>query len=209
MKLKKIIPADIDSLIVDVRGQKVILDAALASIYGVSTKALNQAIKRNAKRFPPDFMFRLIPDEAETAYRSRSQTVTSNRSQFVTGSQKHRDPRFLPYAFTEHGAIMAANVLNTTRAVDMSVFVVRAFLKMRSTLKDTRELAQKLSALEQELKGRLDLHEAAIVDVLQRIMRILEPPAEAPAPGPPQREMGFHIREAAVPYRVRKKFPRL
>ena len=195
MKLKKISPANIDSLIIEVRGEKVILDASLASVYGVSTKALNQAIKRNARRFPPDFVFRLTIEETEAL----------NRSQFVTGSQKHRDPRSLPYAFTEHGAIMAANVLNSTRAVDMSVFVVRAFLKMRSALKDTGDWAQKLAALEQELKARLDIHEAAIVDVLQRIMRILDPPPEPPAPEPPKPEIGFHMREEPPPYRQTRR----
>lgn len=101
---------------------------------------------------------------------------------------------------------MAANILRSTRASQMSVFVVRAFLKMRAALRDTRELAQKLSALEQELKGRLDLHEAAIVEVLQRIMRILDPPAELPAPPePPKPQIGFHIREKVPPYRTRRK----
>jgi len=98
----------------------------------------------------------------------------------VTGSQKHRDPRYLPYAFTEHGAIMAANVLNSPRATQMSVFVVRAFVRMRAAFKDSWELAQKLALLEQELKTRLDIHEAAIVDVLQRIIKVLDPPPPPP-----------------------------
>jgi hypothetical protein len=112
-------------------------------------------------------------------------------------------PPVLPRAFTAHGAIMAANVLNSHRAVQMSVFVVRAFVKMRATFADTRDLARKLSALEQELKGRLDIHEAAIVDVLQRIMKVLDPPP--PPPEPPSPEIGFHVREEAVRYRVRRK----
>jgi hypothetical protein len=112
----------------------------------------------------------------------------------------------LPRAFTEHGAIMAANVLNSRRAVQMSVFVVRAFVKMRGTFADTRDLAKKLGALEQEIKGRLDIHEAAIVDVLQRIMKILDPPS--PPPEPPPTEIGFHVREEAVRYRIRWKAPR-
>jgi hypothetical protein len=120
----------------------------------------------------------------------RPQIVTrSNRSQIVTGSQKHRDPRFLPYAFTEHGAIMAANVLNSMRAVQMSVFVVRAFVKMRGVFADTRDLARKLAALEKELKGRLDVHEATIVTILQRVMDVLDP---SPASPPPKRRrIGF------------------
>lgn len=89
------------------RGQRILLDVELARLYGVPTKALNQAVKRNRERFPDDFLFRLSRQEAEAC----------DRSQSVTGSQKHRDPRFPPYAFTEHGAIMAATVLNSPRAV--------------------------------------------------------------------------------------------
>ncbi len=187
--------ADIAALIVEVRGQKVILDADLARIYGVSTKVLNQAVKRNHERFPQDFLLRLTVAEAAEAQTLRSQIVTSN--------EKRGGRRYLPYAFTEHGAIMAANVLNSAQAVQMSVFVVRAFLKMRSALSDTRDLTRKLAAVETELKSRLDVHEAAIVDVLQRIMRILDPPPGPPAPLPP--EMGFHVKEDAVPYRVGRK----
>ena len=95
---------------------------------------------------------------------------------------------------------MAANVLNSERAAQMSVFVVRAFVKMRSAFTDTRELARKLTALESELKSRLDVHEAAIVEVLQRIMRIIDPPPPPPEPPPPG--IGFHVREDPVPYRL-------
>jgi hypothetical protein len=122
-----------------------------------------------------------------------SQTVTlpagtaGDRSQIVTGFQKHRDPRFPPYAFTEHGDIMAANVLNSSRAVQMSLFVVRAFVKMRRAFSDTRELARKLAALEKELKSRLDTHEVAIVEVLRRVMDIFDPP-----PQPEPKRIGFH-----------------
>jgi len=205
--MKNLAPPNIDSLITTVRGQKVILDAELARIYGVPTKALNQAVKRNQDKFPEDFLFRLTPQEAQEARRavrvSAVPEVTSNRSQTVTGSQKHRDPRYLPYAFTEHGAIMAANVLKSARATQMSVFVVRAFVKMRSAFKDSRQLGQKLALLEQELKVRLNIHEAAIVEVLQRIMKILDPPPPPPEPPPP--EIGFHIREDTVPYRIKRK----
>jgi len=222
----------IDSLIVEVRGQKVILDSDLASIYGVPTRRLNEQVKRNARRFPQDFLFRLTVEEMEQCLRSRSQFVTLKRgrsmegpatdakrppvasaspgpilkSQIATSSFTHGGRRKLPYAFTEHGSIMAANVLNSPRAVDMSVFVVRAFVKMRSAFKDSRQLAQKLALLEQELKIRLNIHEAAIVDVLQRIMRVLAPPPPPPEPPPPQ--IGFHVREDSVPYRIRKKAAR-
>jgi hypothetical protein len=108
------------------------------------------------------------------------------RSQFVTASK--RNTRYLPFAFTEHGALMASNILNSPQAVQMSVFVIRAFIKMRGLLTDTRELAKKLASLETELKSRLDSHETAIIEVLQRVMLLLDPP-----PGPDTtKEMGFH-----------------
>jgi ORF6N domain len=183
---------NIDSLIVEIRGQRVILDADLARLYGVPTKALNQAVKRNGARFPEDFLFKLTAEEIKQL----------NRSQIVTSNQGRGGRRYSPHAFTEHGAIMAANILNSTRAAQMSVFVVRAFVKMRSLLTDTRELARKLAALEQELKGRLDVHEAAIVEFMQRIMKILDPPPPPPEPPPP--EIGFHVKEDAMPYRVKR-----
>ena len=192
-------PPSVESLIVTLRGQKVILDADLARIYGVPTRALNQAVKRNLGRFPLDFLFRATAEELDGM---RSQfVIASDRSQ--TGTASKRNVRHLPYAFTEHGAIMAANVLNSARAVEMSVFVVRAFVKMRSAFSDSRELAQKLVLLEQELKIRLNVHEAVIVDVLQRIMKILDPPPPPPVPPPP--EIGFHVKEDAVPYRTKRK----
>jgi hypothetical protein len=135
--------------------------------------------------------------EAEDIQRSRSQIVILKRGQNI---------KYLPAAFTEHGAIMAANVLNSPRATQMSVFVVRAFVKMRAAFKDSRQLAEKLALLEQELKLRLNTHEAAIVDVLQRIMKILDPPPPPSEPPPP--EIGFHIREDAVPYRIRRRAAR-
>jgi hypothetical protein len=171
--------ADISSLIRTIRGQKVILDFDLARIYDVPTKALNQAVKRNAKRFPPDFLFQLTAEEAD-----------SLRSQFVTlksGRGQHR--KFLPYAFTENGAIMASNVLNSPEAVRMSVFVVRAFVQMRELLGSTKELAKQLADLEKKLTARLDGHEVAIVDVLRRVMEILDPPP--PPPEMPRRQIGF------------------
>lgn len=158
--LEKITPA-----IVYFRGKAVILDSDLARIYGVNTKALNQAVKRNRKRFPSDFMFRLLPHE-----------LAKNRSQIVTGTKKHRDPRFRPFAFTEQGAIMAANVLNSVAAARMSVFVVRAFVRMRAMLSSNKGLAEELKKLERKLTGRLDAHETAIVDVLRRLIKLFDPP---------------------------------
>jgi len=185
----------IDGMIRTIRGVRVMLDRDLAKIYGVPTKAFNQAVKRNRQRFPEDFMFRLTQEEAKALQASRSQTVTSSqrkdllRSQFVTSNQRG-GPRYLPYAFTEYGALMAANILNSTRAVQMSIFVVRAFAKMREALRGTPELARKLAALEKKLTGRLDVHEAAIVEVLREVMQILRPPP--PPPEPPRRRIGFH-----------------
>lgn len=167
----------LDELIREVRGQKVMLDFDLALVYDVETKSLNRAVKRNADRFPKDFMFQISSHEWNNL-----------KYQIGTSSSGHGGRRRLPYAFTEHGAIMAANVLNSARAVQMSVFVVRAFLKMRALLGDKRELAQKLASLEKELKKRLDVHEAVIVTILQRVMEIIDPPA---MPQPPKPSIGF------------------
>ncbi len=171
----------IEPLIHDIRDEKVILDVDLARIYGVATRVLNQAVRRNLEKFPPDFLLRL----------SSAEVKRLNRSQVVIGSQKHRNPRYRPYAFTEHEAIMAANILNSPRAVQMSVYVVRAFIAMRRTLVDTREQARKLAALEKELKERLDVHESAIVTILQRVMDIIDPPLQ---PEPPHKQIGFHTK---------------
>jgi hypothetical protein len=125
----------LDELIREVRGQKVMLDFDLARVYGVETKSLNRAVKRNADRFPKDFMFQMSSNEWRNL-----------KYQIGTSSSGHGGRRRAPYAFTEHGAIMAATVLNSPRAVQMSLFVVRAFLKMRALLGDRRELAQKLAS---------------------------------------------------------------
>jgi hypothetical protein len=182
----------IGSLIRTIRGQKVILDSDLARIYGVPTKVLNQAVKRNLKRFPDDFIFRLSFVELENL-----------RSQFVTSSF-HGGQRYMPYAFTENGAIMAANVLNSPAAVRMSVFVVRAFVQMRDLLGGTKELARQLADLEKKLTARLDVHETVIVDVLRRVMEILDPPPLPPEP--PRRRIGFHVEPEDKPgSKARKK----
>ena len=167
-----------------IRGQKVILDVDLARIYGVTTKRLNEQVKRNAKRFPPDFLFQLTADEADSL-RSQIATLKSGRGQ-------HR--KFLPYAFTENGAVMAANVLNSPAAVRMSVFVVRAFVQMRDLLGGTKELAKQLVDLEKKLTARLDGHEVAIIEVLRRVMDILDPPPPLPPePKQPKRRIGFQV----------------
>jgi len=190
----------LDRLIYEVRGQKVMLYADLASVYGVETGALNRAMKRNQERFPEDFVFRLTAEEFDFL---RCQIGISNvKAQFAT-SQRRGGRRYLPYVFTEHGALMAANVLNSPRATQMSVFVIRAFLKMRAVLSDNRELARKLAALEKELKDRLDVHEAAIVTILQRVMDIIDPPA---MPEPPTKKgIGFQVKESRGRYVARCK----
>lgn len=178
----------VESVIHTIRGERVILDADLARLYGVPTKVLNQAVRRNRDKFPPDFLLELTNAEAVNLQRTRHQEDAISRSQIVT--LKHgRNIKFTPFAFTEHGAIMAANILNSPQAVQMSVFVVRAFIKMRSLLTDTRELAKKLASLEKELTSRLDSHETAISEFMSRIMQLLDPP---PRPEVPAKEMGFH-----------------
>jgi hypothetical protein len=187
----------LDPVILAIRGQNVILDMELARIYGVTTKVFNQAVKRNKRKFPADFMFRLTLKEVENL---RSQIVTSryvfNRSQIVTGS--HGGRRYLPYVFTEHGAVMAANILRSDQAIQMSVFVVRAFIRMRQMLIEQQGLARKLAELEKELTARLDVHEAAINELFRQIKRLLSPPSE---PQPPKKRIGFLLEEPRVPYK--------
>ena len=170
---------DISSVIRTIRGQRVIFDFDLAHIYGAPTNILNKAVKRNLKRFPDDFIFRLTKEELE------------NLKFQIGTSSSHGGRRKPPYAFTENGAIMAANVLNSPEAVRMSVFVVRAVVQMRDLLGGTKELARQLADLEKKLTARLDVHESVIVDVLRRVMEILDPPPLPPEP--PKRRIGFHV----------------
>jgi ORF6N domain len=145
------------------RGHKVLLDAELAELYGVPTKRLNEQVKRNAARFPEDFLFRLTSAEVEGL----------NRSHFATGSQKHRDPRLPPHVFTEHGAIMAAMVLNSPRAVEVSVYVVRAFVRLRDLLTSNRQLARRFAQLEARLDKKLTGHDEAIAAILSAIRQLV------------------------------------
>jgi hypothetical protein len=187
----------IEAMIREIRGTRVMLDSDLAAIYGVPTFRFNEAIKRNRHRFPPDFMFQLTPAEFD---KLRSQMAVTDKcgstrsasvksSQIAMSSRKHRGAAYRPFAFTEYGALQAANVLRSARAVQMSVFVIRAFVKMRETLRGTRDLAKKLAALEKQLTGRLNAHEVAIVHVLQELMQILNPAPEPPEPARPK--IGF------------------
>jgi hypothetical protein len=157
------------------RDHRVLLDAELAALYGVTTKRLNEQVKRNAARFPADFIFRL----------NKTETVALNRSQNATGSQKHCDPRFAPYAFTEHGAIMAATILSSPRAIEMSAYVVRAFVQLREMLASNRELARRFAQLETRLDKKLTIHDEAIAAILSAIRQLMHPPV------PKRRPIGY------------------
>lgn len=156
--------------ILELRGQRVILDRELAALYDVPTGALNRAVKRNAERFPEDFMFQLTPEE--TAELAKSHKRLS----------KFKFARLPPFVFTEHGAIMAASVLNSPRAIEASIFVVRAFVKLRQLLVTHKELALKVA----ELERRLGDHDEAIRGIIAAIKQLMEPP-----PAPPKRKIGF------------------
>ena len=159
-----------------IRNEPVVLDSDLALLYGVETRVFNQAIRRNRHRFPPDFAFPLTKEEWSLV---RSQIVTLKR-----GRGQHR--KYLPWAFTEHGAIMAATILNSERAVAMSVYVVRAFVKMRRELLTNATLEARLENIEKSLLT----HDAALRDVYQKLKPLLLPPPEKP-----RRRIGFHSEE--------------
>lgn len=176
---------DVDRLIITVRGQRVILDSDLAKLYGVSTKVLNQAVKRNKKRFPEDFLFQLERKEAEQWQRSRSQIVTlkhgkNSKSQFAILKQGE-NLKYLPYAFTEHGAMMAANLLKSPKAVAMSVYVIRAFIRLRQFALSVNELAEKLNALEK----KYEKHDHQFKIVFETVRQLMVPPSS------PRRKIGF------------------
>jgi hypothetical protein len=177
-----------------IRGQRVMLDADLARLYGVPTNRLNQQVRRNRDRFPADFMFQLSAAEWEggnllqTATGLRRTSGDSNLPQIAGGSQKHRDPARLPLAFTEHGCLMAANVLRSGRAVEVSVLIVRAFVRMRSALAANAELAATVDKLARQVDrhgGKLAAHEEAILNLLAEIRRLTQ------FPEAPRREIGF------------------
>jgi len=160
-----------------VRGARVMLDSDLAGLYGVTTKRFNEAVKRNEARFPGDFMFALTQDE-----------YGSLRSQFATSKPGRGGRRYAPLAFTEHGAIMAAMVLNSPHAVDMSVHVVRAFVRMREVIAQNDEITSKLFELEQ----RIDSQDESILDIVQAIRQLMTAPSQPPAqPEPSKRRIGF------------------
>lgn len=183
------VTGDVEALIRSIRRRRVILDADLARLYGVTTKALNQAVKRNLNRFPEDFVFRLTASESAVTQQhdlSQEMEVSANkgdRSQTVTGLQKHRDPRFPPLAFTEHGVLMAANTLRSVTAVQMGIFVIRAFVRLCERATANAAILKRLAEIDKALIG----HDAALRDIYRKLMPLLQPP-----PDPPRRRIGFH-----------------
>jgi hypothetical protein len=156
-----------------IRGQKVMLDSDLAELYETPTFRLNEAVKRNRGRFPEDFMFQLTKAEAESL---TSQTAISNRGR---GGR-----RYLPYAFTEHGVAMLSSVLNSERAVQVNILIIRAFVKLREVMATHRDLAQKIEALERKYRE----HDQEIQAIFKAIKKLLEP-----SPQPPRRRIGFAV----------------
>jgi hypothetical protein len=177
-KTKHASPLSVEQIgrsIVILRGHRVLLDSEFARIYGVETRVLNQAVKRNAERFPDDFRFQLTV--AETAA-SRSQSVILKRG-------RGQNIKFLPYAFTEHGAIMAATVLISPRAVEMSIYVVRAFIQLRELIGSNKNLARRLDPLEARIEKKLATNDNAIAAMLSAIRQLMNPPP------PKRRPIGF------------------
>lgn len=164
----------------NIRGQYVILDCDLASLYGVTTKQLNQSVKRNGKRFPADFMFQLDRQEALSLKLTRD----------------YGGRRYSPYAFTEHGSIMAAMILNSQKAVDMSVFIVRTFTRMRCVLLARADLSKRLAEIEKTLLS----HDQAIIELYREIKPLLLPP-----PDLPHSPIGFGLREKLARYEARPR----
>jgi hypothetical protein len=181
----------LDPLIHSIRGQRVILDADLARLYGVTTRRFNEGFRRNRDRFPEDFAFQLTiaefaavrlrpaPSDLQPADLQRN---IQNRSQIATGSQKHRDPRFRPWVFSEHGALMAANVMRSKHAVHMSVFVIRAFVRLREELAANSAILKRLAEIDRTLLQ----HDSALRDIYRKLLPLLQPP-----PDPPRRGIGF------------------
>jgi hypothetical protein len=168
---KSIIPVGkIEQRILLIRGEKVIVDADLAEFYGVPTKRLNEQVKRNRERFPEDFMFQLTPGEKVE--------VVANCDHL----SRLKFSKALPYAFTEHGTIMAASVLNSPRAIEVSVFIVRAFVRLRRTIAEHKELARKMAQFERRLMD----HDDQILSLVQAIRQLM-----SPEPLPKKRRIGF------------------
>jgi hypothetical protein len=160
----------IEKAILLIRGHKVMLDRDLADLYEVSTGSLNQQVRRNLSRFPDDFMFRLTSEEAKA---SRSQIATLKRGQNI---------KFLPYAFTEQGVAMLSSVLNSDRAIEVNIAIMRAFVRLREILSSHKDLSRKLDELERKLGD----HDEKFVLVFEAIRQLMNPPS-----GPTKRRIGF------------------
>ncbi len=180
-----LLPEHVARSILVVRGHKVLLDEQLAGFYGVPTKALVQAVKRNIERFPEDFAFQLTGDEWDVL---KSQLAASNlRSQSVTSSSaSHGGRRYAPYAFTEQGVAMLSSVLRSPRAVEVNIQIVRAFVRLRQLLSAHEELAQRLTKLEEQMRQRDHVVTQQFQQVFALLDRLFNPP------NPPRRRIGFH-----------------
>jgi ORF6N domain len=189
-------PEDVAQLVFFIRGEKIMLDVDLAKLYGVATKALNQAVGRNRSRFPEDFAFRLSRKEFDSM---RSQIVTTSKSrptiwsQIVTTSQKYRRADSLPYAVTEQGVAMLSSVLRSARAVEVNIAIMRTFVQLRRLMDSNADLARKIEGLERKYDEKFAV-------VFAAIKQLMAPPKK------PRREIGFHVREGpARGYRVRRR----
>jgi hypothetical protein len=181
---KSLVPVEqIEEAILFIRGQKLMLDTDLAGLYGVSTKRLNEQVTRNRDRFPDDFMFQLTAEE-------KSEVVAN-----CDHLSKLKFSPTLPYAFTEHGAIMVASILNTPQAVQASVFVVRAFVRLRDMLATHKRLARKL----EELETKFESHDESIRAIFAAIQQLMTPPEK------PRKEIGFKVKEKHPAYTKSKK----
>ena len=182
-KTSLIQPEQIEQVILLIRGQRVMLDRDLAALYGVETKNLNKAVRRNLDRFPADFMFQLTEEAAECL---RFQIGTLKRGQHF---------KYLPQVFTQEGVAMLSSVLRSPRAVQVNVAIMRVFVRLRATLALHKQLAHKLAELERKIVG----HDTSIRTLFDAIRELAAPPAKPPG------EIGFHIKEDSMPYRVKRR----
>src|ERR1039457_6270774 len=186
MESKPMMPEQIEQVILLIRGQRVMLDRDLAAPYGVETKNLNKAVRRNLDRFPSDFMFQLALDEAEACAPSRFQFGTLKRGQNI---------KYLPQVFTQEGVAMLSSVLRSPLAVQVNIAIMRVFVRLRETLALHKELVHKLAKLER----KIERHDTSIRTLFDAIRELGAPPAT------PCREIGYHVKEASLPYRVKRK----
>jgi uncharacterized membrane-anchored protein YjiN (DUF445 family) len=179
-------PEQIEHVILLIRGQRVMLDRDLAALYGVETKNLNKAVQRNLDRFPADFMFQLTLDEAQARAASRFQFGTLKRGQNI---------KYLPRVFTQEGVAMLSSVLRSSRAVQVNIAIMRVFVRLRETLALHKDLARKLAELERRIEG----HDTSIRTQFDAIHHLTTPPAKQ------RPQIGFHVKEDSVRYRVKRK----